>query len=133
MNNLKKLGISMDHSVAHLIEFIKASENMTMLESLMSHQSTVRSLGKNENQMHHKEPHLHVDFYNKLGNVISQYNEVILFGPSDSKNQLFTYLKNDMKFDGIKIHLKNTLSETESQQMAFVKDFFQKQKSLVAA
>ena len=58
---------------------------------------------------------------------VKNYDEVILFGPTDAKVELFNILKADQHFDKIKIDIKQADKMTENQQHAFVKDHFSKQ------
>ena len=39
--------------------------------------------------MHNKEQHEQSDYYKKLGETIKNYTEVLLFGPTDAKVELF--------------------------------------------
>jgi len=63
-------------------------------------------------------------FFKKLVEVIKKYDEVLLFGPTNAKAELFNELKNDLHFDQIKIEMKTTDQMTENQMQAFVKEFF---------
>ena len=56
--------------------------------------------------------------------VINDYNEVLLFGPTDAKTELFNVLKNNRQFEKIKISVQAADNMTDNQQKAFVKDFF---------
>ncbi len=63
-------------------------------------------------------------FYKKLSSVINDYNEVLLFGPTDAKTELFNLLRNNRQFEKIKISVQVADNMTDNQQDAFVKDFF---------
>jgi hypothetical protein len=124
MTTAKNLGIWMDHSQAHLIEFTTDPVTTTVIESKFTHQEKEHSIGKSENLMHHKEQHLQSEYYKKLGAVIKNYEEVILFGPTDAKAELLNLLKKDHLYTKIKINLQDTDKMTENQQHAFVKAYF---------
>ncbi len=126
MTTRKKLGIWMDHSNAHLIEFTTESEKPTTITSSFTHQEKVTSMGKSENLMHNKEQHDQSAYYKKLGAVIKNYGEVILFGPTTAKTELFNILTKDHLFSEIKMEIKEADKMTENQQQAFVKDHFSK-------
>src|ERR1700676_2721824 len=108
MTTTKNLGIWMDHSSAHLTEFTSDPVESKIIESKFTHQQKVNSLDKSENLMHNKEQHQQAEYYKKLGEVIRDYEEVILFGPTDAKVELFNILKADHRFAKIKIEIKQT-------------------------
>ena len=126
MNKGKKLGIWMDHSTAHLIEFSNGDSEKTTITSKFTHQDKTHSQSKSENVMHHKEQHQQSDYYKKLAEVIKHYGEVVLFGPTDSKTELFNSLKEDQHFSKVKIEIRQADKMTENQQQAFVKQHFSK-------
>jgi hypothetical protein len=74
--------------------------------------------------MHNKEQHQQSEYYKKIGEIIKDYKEVILFGPTEAKTELFNILKADHLFENIKIEIKQTDKMTENQQHAFVKNHF---------
>lgn len=76
--------------------------------------------------MHNKEQHQLADYYKRLGEVIKNYKGVVLFGPTDSKAELFNTLQADRHFEKIKIEVKDAGKMTEAQQHAYVKDHFSK-------
>ncbi len=124
MTTGKKLGIWMDHSSAHLMEFTTDPIETKTIESEFTHQEKHHNLSKSESQMHNKEQHKHSEYYKKLGEVIRDYDEVILFGPTQAKHELYNLLKDDHLFAKIKIEIKESDKMTENQKHAFVKDHF---------
>ncbi len=125
MTTAKNLGIWMDHSSAHLMEFTDTIETKT-IDSKFTHEAKEQSLDKSENLMHNKEQHQQSEYYKKLGEIIKNYEDVILFGPTDAKVELFNILRADHLFAKIKIEIKQTDKMTEHQQHAFVRDHFSK-------
>ena len=125
MKLLRKLGICMDHSSANIIEFNNESNELKTIESKFTHQEKEESLSKSEHLMHNKEYHYLSKYFKELGEVIQNYDEVILFGPTDAKVALYNLLKEDHLFAKIKIEYKNADKMTENQQHAFIKDYFQ--------
>jgi hypothetical protein len=121
------LGIWMDHSNAHLMEFTTDPIETKTLESKFTHQAKEQSLGKSENLMHNKEQHQQGEYYKDLGKIILNYENVLLFGPTDAKTELFNILRADHRFDKIKFEIKQADKMTENQQHAFVKDHFSKE------
>ncbi|MCY7362932.1 MAG: hypothetical protein LH629_12840 [Ignavibacteria bacterium] len=129
MESEKKLGIWMDHSHANLIEY-KAEKieeiEEKVITSNFTHQEKEKSLSKSESLMHNKEQQRQAEFYKKLGEVVKNYTDVILFGPTDAKVELFNNLRADHNFAKIKIEVMQKDKMTENQQHAFVKEYFSK-------
>jgi len=130
MKTDKKLGIWMDHSNAHLMEFTidEAKEEVKSLESF--HEDRDYNMSKGEKMMHNKEQQELLVFYNMLGDYIKHYQDVILFGPTDAKVELLNVLKADHHFENIKIETKAADKMTENQQHAFVREYFSKVKEM---
>jgi len=114
----------MDHSSAHFMEFSREPVDTQTVESALTYAVKVNTLGRSEHSMHNKEQHLQSEFYKKLEEVIKNYDEVILFGPTNAKSELMNLLKKDHLFANIKIDSKQTDKMTDNQQMAFVKKYF---------
>jgi hypothetical protein len=126
MTTSKSLGIWMDHSTAHLMEFTADPIETKVIASKFTHEAREQSLNKSENLMHNKQQHQQSDYYKKLGEVIKNYTDVILFGPTEAKSELLNVLKADHNFKKIKIEAKQADRMTENQQHAFVREYFSK-------
>ena len=120
----KRLGIWMDHSSAHLMEFTTYAFKTKTIESNFKHEEKEHSLTKSENLMHNKEQHRQSEYYKKLGETIKNYQDVVLFGPTDAKVELLNVLRKDHLFAKIKIEIKQADKMTENQQHAFVREHF---------
>jgi hypothetical protein len=77
-----------------------------------------------EGFMHKKEHYLSKVYFKEIIDVIKDYDEVLLFGSTDAKNELFNLLKEDRNYDKIKIEMRSTDKLTENQRHAFVKEYF---------
>ena len=123
MNNIKQLGIWMDHSNAILIEF---TNDMIVhrIVSEFANQDAEFNFYKGEKLIHKKEQHLQLSYYKKIGDIIKKYQDVVLFGPTDAKNELLNKIKTDHLFVGIKFEVKNSDKMTEDQMKTFVRDYF---------
>lgn len=119
----------MDHSNAHLIEYTTDPIETTVVASKFTHEAKVHSLGKSENLMHNKEQHQQSAYYKELGEVIKNYESVVLFGPTDAKVELFNLLKDDHLFAKIKIEMESSDKMTENQEHAFVRNYFSKHQN----
>jgi nucleoside diphosphate kinase len=126
MANANKIGIWMDHSNAHLIEYTTDPIETTTLASDFTHAVKEDTIKKSERLMHHKEQHEQANYYKQLGEIIRNYEDVILFGPTDAKVELFNILRADHNFEKVEIKVHNSDKLTENQQHAFVKDYFSK-------
>lgn len=124
MTKAKYLGIWMDHSVAHLMECTTNPIETKAIESKFTHQVKEHSLSKSEKLMHNKEQHQQSEYYKLLGESIKNYEEVVLFGPTDAKVELFNFLRADRHFAKTKIEIRQADKMTENQQHAFVKEYF---------
>ncbi len=121
----------MDHQDAHLIEFTTDPMETTTVESKFTHQEKEQTLGRSENLMHKKEQYEGADYYKALGEIIRHYNDVVLFGPTDAKVELFNILRKDHRFADIVIEIVPSDKMTDNQQHAFVREYFAKRLFLI--
>ena len=121
------LGIWMDNSSAYLMEYTRDSIETETVESTFTHQEREESLSRSENVMHNKEQQRQRSYYKELAEIIKKYDEVVLFGPTNAKAELFNILKEDHHFDNINIGVEDADKMTENQQHAFVRSYFSKQ------
>jgi len=126
MKTITQLGIWMDHASANLIDLHAASDEPSVIESDFTHEEKEESLHRSEQIMHNKEQHEQAAYYKELGAVIKQYDEVILFGPTTAKNELYNLLKDDHHFADVKLECKQTDKLSHKQQHAFVREHFAK-------
>jgi stalled ribosome rescue protein Dom34 len=126
MKDIKKLGIWMDHSNAHLIEFSNEASETKTITSDFTFQDREETLQRGESEMHHKEQRQQTAFYKNLAAVIREYDEVILFGPTDAKVELYNSIKENPLYSAIKIEVQNTDKMSDKKQHAFVRDFYQR-------
>ncbi len=127
MTSVKYLGIWMDHANAHLMDCTAGMDAITTSSASLTHASEEHSNPGSEHVAHNKEQHQQSAYYKKLGEEIRKYDEVVLFGPTNAKQELCNLLRADHNFSKIKISVKQMDQMTENQQHAFVKGFFSKQ------
>src|SRR5665213_2621518 len=124
MTKTKNLGIWMDHASAHVMEI--ADPMVTnIVECESTHEEKEKTLQKGESLMH-KNQQQQSEYYKKLGGLIKNYDDVLLFGPTDAKVELLNILKADLSFSKIKIGIRQTDKMTENQEHAFVREYFSK-------
>lgn len=124
MNSARYLGIWMDYSIAHLMELTNDTIVTNTIESRSKLQKEEQNLSKDESLMHNKEKNQRSAYFKRLSDIIKDYGEVVLFGPTDAKKELLNLLKDNHRFDKMKIEVKTTDIMTENQQLAFVKEYF---------
>lgn len=121
----KSLGIWMDHASAHIMELADPMVT-TIVTSESTHEGKEKTLQKGESMMHNKNQQQQAEYYKKLGESIKDYEDVLLFGPTNAKVELLNILKADMHFDKIKIETIPSDKMTENQEHAFVREYFSK-------
>jgi len=114
----------MDHFNAYLLESIDGEITERIIGSEFTEQEKQISLDRGEKFMNHKEQQMQSKYYKRLIDSIKDYDEILLFGPTDAKNELFNLLKADHFFNGKKIELKNTDKMSASEMHHFVKEYF---------
>ncbi|CAN1535375.1 hypothetical protein MCETHM1_01546 [Flavobacteriaceae bacterium] len=129
MKTEKKLGIWMDHSIAHIIEFDVQWKELKTIDSNFTHQDKVESLVKSESLMHNKEQQLQTEYYKNLEAVILNYNEVLLFGATNAKTELFNKVRKDHHFDTIEITVKEADKMSDPERISYVSDYFKTSKA----
>ncbi len=128
---IKQLGIWMDHSNAHTLEYTGGDMEAKTINSKFTSAEKEHSLGKSENLMHNKEQHQQSEYYKQIMLIIRNYDEVLLFGPTTAKNELANLMKSDHLFEKIKIDVKHSGKLTENQLHAFVRSYFSESQDTV--
>ena len=125
MTNEKKLGIWMDHASAHLMEY--ADPIVTkIISSDSTHEEKEFTLQKGESFMQRKNQQQEAEYYQAIAESIKNYDEVLLFGPTNARTELLNILNADLHFSDIKIETKPSDKMTENEEHAFVRDYFSK-------
>lgn len=83
-------------------------------------------MDKNEQLIHHQEKQQLSTYYKRIAEQIKGYTEVVLFGSTDAKVDLFTFLNQEEPFRKIKMEIKNTAKMNDNQKKYFVKSYFSK-------
>jgi hypothetical protein len=109
MHNIKQLGIYMDHAHAFLMEL---ENGMILSRNILS------GCIETENKQ------LQAAYYNEISDIIRHYQQVVLFGPTDAKNELHNLLTDNHLFSNILIKLVDTDKLTDADMHKFVKEYF---------
>lgn len=128
MRTTKTLGIWMDYVVAHLIDTHSKKNNQSLLSKITF---DIKKPPPNESKhlTQNKEKQLKEGFYKKIGIEILEYEQVLLFGPTNAKIELRKFLRKDVQFIDKKIDTQPADKMTENEKIAFVKMYFQKAKT----
>ena len=124
MKSKKQLGIWMDHSIAHLMALNNGSIVTSIVESQPKPLEDPQIIFKDESHTLNKEQGILSAYFNKLSDSILNYNEVILFGPTEAKSELLNLIRENHLFDKIKIEVKPADKMTENERTTFVKEYF---------
>lgn len=116
----------MDHQNANLMEFTEKPMITRTITSAFTHGEKEQILKRSENLMHRKERSEQAAYYRALGDEIIKYNQVVLFGPTDAKVELYDSLKDNEQFSNVRFEVIPTDKMTENQQHAFVREYFAK-------
>ena len=108
----KNLGIWMDHSHAHLVEF--ATDPVTT--HVISNSLSQHSPEDGTQQL--------AEYYRKLRDIILNFHHVLLFGPTSAKVELLNLCRADHKFSHVRIETRDSDKMTQNEQQAFVRDYF---------
>jgi len=122
MKNIKQMGIWMDHSNAILMELTNETIIKHSVVSESTHPINEQGMIMQGKPLHNKEQRF--SYFKKLSDAIRNFQEVVLFGPTDAKNELLNLLKADHLFENIKIEAKNSDKMTDNQMYAFIRAYF---------
>jgi stalled ribosome rescue protein Dom34 len=120
----KRLGIYLDHAQADLVEYTNGTNESKLIESKFTHEQKEHDLNKSEKLMHNQQDHDQSEYYKAIADVIRNYDEVILFGPTEAKAELHNKLNADHLFSKIKIVVKSSDKLNETQIHTFVREYF---------
>lgn len=126
MTTKKKIGIWMDHSEAHLIAYEQDAKAINTISNPFDHAEKEKAWDKSENLMHNKRQQHLAAFYKNIEDVVINYDEALLFGPTDAKIELLNLLQANKQFKDIKIQAIAADKMNDAQKLAFVKEHFSK-------
>lgn len=113
----------MDHANARLIGFPE-EKPATAISCGFSSQDKEETLQRSESEMHNKQQQKLAAYYKSLAGTIRNYDQVLLFGPTSAKTELFNILRKDRLFDAVRLEVLDADAMTDNQQHAFVRDYF---------
>lgn len=114
----------MDHATATLLELVGDTIVLKTIKSNWNSDKEKSIRRKGESHLHNKEQQATHKYFQTLGDEISAYDQVLLFGNTDAKSEFFNFLTSDNHFANIRIQVKNSDALTENQQIAFANNYF---------
>ncbi len=126
MKAKKRLGIWMDHATAYCMEYVVDTFEVKTINAEHVSMINQQPLLQSENALHNKEKQILHAYYKSLMEIIRGHDEVVLYGPSSAKTELYNLIHANHRFDAIKIETKSANKMTFKEQHAFIKDYFSK-------
>jgi hypothetical protein len=111
----------MDYTSAHVMEYKHGFVGKRIILSKVparNGQSAESKEGETATTIHESK------YFKELSDIISQFDEVCLFGPSGAKSDLHKLLADDPLYKDIKIVLETDEAMTNLGQYDFVKKFY---------
>lgn len=125
MKETKTIGVWMDHSIANIID-LNAAKNNLSIKSKFTFNVKEEAMTKGEKHMHTKEQQLHDEYYTEIANVVIKYDNILFFGPTNAKTELFNFISKDLHFKDKKINVEPADKMTDNEKNAFVRDYYTK-------
>ncbi len=122
----KRLGIWMDHTTAFWMEYVVDSFEVNTINAEHVSMINQQPLLQSESALHNKEKQSLQSYYKSLMEIVRRYDEVFIYGPSSAKTELYNLIREDHRFDAIKIETKSASKMSFKEQHAFIKEYFAK-------
>jgi molybdopterin converting factor small subunit len=135
----KQIGVWLDHSEAHFIGH--SDSGAYTIETVQSpYERNKREAGENsdhtrfgananytsnnENRKHNIAQNELNRFFDELESKLEPYDEILLFGPTTAKEQLYNRLSENKQFAGKTISVKPSDKLSQVHKEMFVADYF---------
>jgi len=80
--------------------------------------------GGSEHSMNNAKQSDNLKYFKSISNQLSEFDEILIFGPGKSQEQLQNHLQTDMQFKNKKITIDTSDQLSDPQMVAKVRDFF---------
>ena len=114
----------MDHSIAYLMEFTNNPFEIKTIEPEFPEGNEELNLVKGVQLPKNTDKHILYAYYNRIGEAIKNYKQIVLFGPTDAKVELFDVLSEDHRFVKTIVEIKETDKMSVNQQHEFISKYF---------
>ena len=120
MKSRRTLSIWMDHTIAYLYEYKNNTVVTTTIVSTIRHDlGDLYSINESNGSLSPMPKPFSV-FFQEISDVIIGYEDVILFGPTGSKNELFNHLLHNHRFDRINMAIQQMEQMEDPDREAFL-------------
>ena len=124
MNLKKRIGIWMDYTSAQIYENATGEFLLTSMESNFYLPIKKKGEASSESPIHNEKNQTDQAFYNDLLLLVKDYDEAVLFGPTQAKTALFDLIKANPECNNLYIQTLEADKMTTEQMKAFVKTHF---------
>lgn len=130
------IGIWLDHATAKLIEIRSDKASITTIQSPYKRHIRIPGLSQIkerfgpdfyynlEYKLHHRKMHDLSSYYKDLIKRLNRFDEIVLFGPTKAKTELYNLLIQDKQFKLKTISIESKDKMSEKQMATFVKKYF---------
>ena len=80
--------------------------------------------GGSEHAINNGKKTEHAKYFKEISSQLAQFDEILIFGPGQSQEQLQNTLKDDVQFNQKRISIDSADNLTDPQMVAKVRDFF---------
>lgn len=108
----------MNHTTAEIMEFSDEPQSYLIHAEQLTAKKGAWSAAEKQHQA--------ADFFKKLLEALKNYDEVLLFGPTEAKSEFLHFIRKHHHYDAIKIEVRNTDVLTEKQRHIFVTEYFKR-------
>ncbi len=117
-------GVWLDNQQAMIIS--TSSESDTDDEYTISNKlkAVANQGGGSEHSMNNSKQSHQLKYFKELALLLIPYDEILIFGPGQSQEQMQHHLKEDPQFNHKKVTIDSSDQLTDPQRIAKVRDFF---------
>lgn len=124
MKTKRNLGIYMDHSRAILMELSGNIVGENQIKSEFSTEGKGSHLKKLENSEHDIDLRLHSNYFKEIGQSIKDFENILLFGPTDVQTELLNFLNDAKLTKNVNFEVRKTELMAGTQMRSYVRTFF---------
>jgi hypothetical protein len=133
--NSKRIGVWLDHHKACFISHEPLNEHVQTILSEVENQQRFDgetangtnwdwAASSNEYRKNHRKMELLNRYYSTIAKLLEEYDEILLFGPTDAKKELQHVLQTCKPFKEKNIFIQNSDKLSENQMLATVREHF---------
>jgi stalled ribosome rescue protein Dom34 len=128
-NNQKQYaGVWLDNAKAIIIAHTPANEESgyTIKDKIKAKESHAGGSEHTMNNARHADT---IQYFKSVSGLLSNYDEILVFGPGKSQEQFQNHLQEDAQFKNKQITVESAEHLTDPQMIARVRDFFKSRQS----